>query len=114
PVIHEDCPYQTLDARGRLTPDSLIGFPIHPLNVRTMTDTAYPPSDCTMIRPLVNELNVYREQQVQFRDAATLKFMANSDVLPPDALRKIIRAPIGGIVSVPSEAFVGEGAIKEL
>ena len=114
PVIHEDCPHQTLDERGRLTPDSLIGFPIHPLNVRTLTDSAYPPSDCTMIRPLVNELNVYREQQVQFRDAATLKWIYNVDTLPKDAVQKMVRAPIGGMIGVPGEAFHGEGSIKEL
>jgi hypothetical protein len=114
PVIHEDCQYQTLLPNGQLSPDSLIGFPIHPLNTRTLTDSAYPPSDCTMIRPLVNELNVYRTQQVQFRDAATLKWMYNTDTLPKDAVQKIVRAPIGGMIGVPPEAFIGEGSIKEL
>jgi hypothetical protein len=114
PVLHQDSPYQTVGPDGSLTPDSLIGFPIHPLNVRTLTDSAYVASDCTMVRPLINELNIYREQQVQFRDAATLKFMANGDVLPREALDKIVRAPVGGIVVVPGEAFHGEGAIKEL
>jgi hypothetical protein len=114
PVIHEDSPHQTLDEKGGLTPDSLIGYSIHPLNVRMMTDTAYPPSDCTMIRPLVNELNIYRSQSVQFRDAVTLKWMYNTDTLPPDAVAKIVRAPIGGMIGVPPEAFLGDGAIKEL
>jgi hypothetical protein len=82
--------------------------------VRTLTDSAYPPSDSTMIRPLVNELNVYREQQVQFRDAATLKWVYNIDTLPKDAVQKMVRAPIGGMVGIPGEAFHGEGSIKEL
>jgi hypothetical protein len=114
PVIERDCPYQTLDEKGALTPDSLIGFPIHPFSVRKMTDSAYVPSDGTMIRPLESELNVFRHQMVQFRDASTLKFVSNADILPAEALAKIVRAPIGGIIPVPSEAFVGEGAIKEL
>jgi hypothetical protein len=114
PVIHENSPHQTLTETGQLSPDSLIGYSMHPLNTRTLTDSAYVPSDCTMIRPLVNELNVYRTQQVQFRDAATLKWMYNTDTLPPDAVAKIVRAPIGGMVGVPPEAFLGEGAIKEL
>jgi hypothetical protein len=113
-VIEEDCPYQTLDPQGQLTPDSLIGFPIHPLNTRTLTDSSNPPSDCTLIRPLVNELNRFREQMVEYRDAQTLRWMYNSDTLPPDALTKIVRAPIGGMIGVPSDAFMGEGAIKEL
>lgn len=114
PAIHEDCPYQSLDDRGRLTPDSLRGFPMHPLSIRVMTDTAYPPSDCTMIRPLVNELNVFRTQMVQYRDAQILRWMYNTGTLPPDALQKIIRSPVGGMIGVPPEAFHGEGAIKEL
>ena len=114
PVIEEDCPYQQLDDHGQLTPDSLIGFPIHPLNMRTLPDSSDPPSDCTLIRPLVNELNRFREQMVEYRDAQTLRWMYNTDTLPPDALTKIVRAPIGGMIGVPSDAFVGEGAIKEL
>jgi hypothetical protein len=113
-ALEEDCPEQTLDETGKLTADSLVGFPIHPLNARTLTDSAYPPADCTVTRPLVRELNISREQNVQFRDAMSLRWIANSDVLPKEALQKIVRAPIGGIVSVPGEAFMGDGAIKEL
>lgn len=114
PVEHKDSPYQTLDARGRLTPDSLIGFPIHPLTIRPMTDTAWVPSDCTLSRPIVNELNRFRGQMVEQRDANILRWMYNADTLPPDALNKIVRSPVGGMIGVPSDAFVGEGAIKEL
>ena len=114
PVIEEDSPDQSLAPDGSLTPDSLIGFPIHPLNTRTLTDSAYPPSDVTMIRPLVNELNRFREQMVEYRDAQTLRWMYNTDTLPKEALEKIVRAPIGGMIGVPAEAFAGEGVIKEL
>src|SRR3990167_8726900 len=86
PAEHRDSPYQTLDAQGRLTPDSLIGFPIHPLTIRTLTDSADVPSDCTISRPLVNELNKFRGQMIEFREAAILRWMYNTDVLPPDAL----------------------------
>lgn len=112
--IEQDSPYQTLTPRGELTPDSLIGFPIHLFRTRTMTDSAYVPSDSTMIRPLVNELNVFREQMVQYRDANLLRYIANADTLPAEALTKIVRSSIGGVVMVPSEAFLGDGAIKPL
>lgn len=114
PAIEEDCPYQTIDDRGQLTPDSFVGHPVHPLTVRVLTDSAYPPSDCTLIRPLVNELNTFRRQMVEYRDALVMRWSYNTDVLPPDALRKITRSPIGGMIGLPSEAFVGEGAIREL
>jgi hypothetical protein len=113
PVIEQDCPYQTLDQNGGLTPDSLLGFPMHGFTLRTMSDSAYIASDSTMIRPLVNELNVFRTQMVQFRDASLLKFVYNMDTLPKDSVEKMVRAPIGGMVGVPGEAFVTE-AIREL
>lgn len=112
PAIHQDSPHQTLDEHGCLTPDSLRGFSIHPLNVRMQTDTAYVASDCTLIRPLVNELNIYRNQSLQFRDATTLKWYYNTDTMPADALAKVVRAPIGGLVGMPPEMFIGEN-IKE-
>jgi hypothetical protein len=111
---HMDSPYQTLDAQGKLTPDSLIGFPIHPLTIRTLTDSQYVPSDCTMSRPIVNELNTFRRQMVEQRDANILRWIYNVDTLPTDALGKIVRSPIGGFIGVPGDAFVGDGAIKEL
>jgi len=114
PVIEQDCPYQTLGPNGGLTPDSLLGFPIHIFTLRTMTDSAYVPSDSTMIRPLVNELNRFREQMVEYRDAQTLRWQYNVDTLPADAVQKMVRSPIGGMIGVPGEAFLGEGAIKEL
>jgi hypothetical protein len=114
PAEHKDSPYQTLDAQGRLSPDSLIGFPIHPLTIRVMTDSAHIPSDCTISRPIVNELNKFREQMVEQRESNVLRWQYNTDVLPPDALNKIVKSPLGGFIGVPGEAFVGEGAIKEV
>ena len=114
PAEHKDSPYQTIDPQGRLTPDSLIGFPIHPCTIRTLTDAAFVPSDCTISRPIVNELNTFRTQMVQQRDANVLRWMYNVDTLPNDALKKIVRSPIGGFIGVPQDAFVGDGAIKEL
>lgn len=114
PGEHKDSPYQTLDPQGRLTPDSLIGYAIHPLTIRTLTDSAHIPSDCTISRPLVNELNKFRSQMVEFREASVLRWMYNVDTLPVDALNKIVRSPVGGFIGVPGEAFVGDGSIKEL
>lgn len=114
PVEHKDSPYQTLTEQGTLTPDSLIGFPMHPLTIRSMSDTAYVPSDCTLSRPIVNELNRFRGQMIEQRDANSMRWMYNTGTLPPDAVEKFTKSPIGGMIGVPPEAFEGEGAIKEL
>jgi hypothetical protein len=114
PVIEMDSPHQTLDGRGQLTPDSLIGNPIHPFSVRKLADTAYPSSDGTMIRPLERELNVFRTQQTQFRDAVLLKWGFRASAIPQEAMEKIVRSPIGGMIPLPDEAFPLENNLVEL
>jgi hypothetical protein len=114
PAVHKDSAYQTLTPQGTLSPDSLLGYPIHPCTIRVLTDAADVPSDCTISAPLVNELNRFREQMLEQRDANVMRWMYSTDRLPPDALAKIVRSPIGGMIGVPEEAFVGDGAIKEL
>jgi len=112
PAEHKDSPYQTLDHQGTLTPDSLVGFPIHPIAIRTMTDATHLPSDCTISRPLVNELNTFREQMVEQRAANELRWMYNTDV-PIDAINKVIKSKLGGMVGMPPELFEGDRNFKE-
>jgi len=114
PVLEQDSPYQTVTEQGELSPDSLIGFPIHPLNTRTLTDSSYPPSDVTMILPLQNELNKFRTQMVEYRDAQVLRWGVNSSVIPREAMLKIARSPISGMVELPGEAFPIENNFVEL
>jgi hypothetical protein len=114
PVIEKDSPYQTLTPQGALSPDSLLGYPIHIFTLRTIRDSAYPPADCTLIRPLVNELNLFRGQMVQYRDAQTLKWGYRVSAIPPEAMAKIVRAPIGGMVGLPDEAFPLDNNLVEL
>ena len=82
PVEDRPSPYQTFDAQGRLSPDSLIGYPIHPLMIRTLTDSAYAPSDVMIAIPGEQELNKFRTQMVQQRDATILRYLFNTDALP--------------------------------
>ena len=105
PVQHRPSPYQTFDQQGRLTPDSLVGYPIHVLVIRTMTDAAYLMSDVNMAAPIVSELDKFRTQQVQQRDATILRYLVNTDVLPMEDLEKLIEAPVGGAVGLPGAAF---------
>lgn len=115
PAEHKDSPYQTIDPKtGRLTPDSLIGFPIHPCTLRVMTDAADIPSDCTISRPIVNELNKYRAQLLEKRDTELILGFYNTDTLPVDALEKVVRTRMNGLVGIPGEAFQGEGPVKPL
>lgn len=114
PAVHQDCPYQTLGPTGELTPDSLIGWPIHPLALHMMTDTPYVPSNCTISRPLANELNRFREQMVLQRDSQVIVAVYNTDVMPTEAVQKAVKAPLNGLIGIPGEAFTGEGPFKQI
>jgi hypothetical protein len=114
PVKHEDCPLQTFDDQGRLTPDSLVGFPMHPLVIRSVTDTSYVMSDIAIALPLVNELDISREQGIKQRAINLLKWFFNTDTLPKDALDKAVNAPHGGMIGLPGTAFNSGDPIKQL
>jgi len=105
PVLDRPSPYQTFDKQGRLTPDSLMGYPLHPLVTRTLTDAAYVPSDVVIALPQVSELDKFREQQIQQRDASTARYFGNSDTLSEVDLQKAVAAPIGGVIMLPGSAF---------
>ena len=116
PVEHKTSPYQELDpATGKLSANSLAGFPIHILTTRTLADSAYVMSDCSISRPQVNELNKFREQQIRLRDSNVPIRLYNTDVLPPEVKAKIDAAEYGGTpIGVPAEAFAGNPPIIEI
>lgn len=63
-IIHEDSPYQQFDPETGALTQGMRGNPIHLLSLRSVTDTAYPPSDCAISRPQVDELSLGRSQMV--------------------------------------------------
>jgi len=102
PVVHRDSPYQTF-VNGELQPDdpaTMIGFPIHTITVRDLPDSSYVPSDCTITRPLVNEIAKFRTQLIEMRDSATSIRIADENVITPEVMGKIIRGPFGAILPV--------------
>ncbi len=116
PVKHMDSPYQELDPNtGRLSPRSLKGYPIHILTIRTLADSAYVMSDCSISRPQVNELNRYREHQVAMRDSNIPVRLYDSDRMPPELVAKIESAGFGSKpIGAPTEAFAGNPPIMEI
>lgn len=89
PAVHRALPYQTIGPDGRLTPDSLKGFPLHPLALRDLTDAAYVASDCTLTGPLTRELNKFRTQVVQRRDGSKLHVLIDASRVNEDVRQKI-------------------------
>jgi hypothetical protein len=116
PVKHMDSPYQELDPNtGRLSPRSLKGYPIHILTIRTLADSAYVMSDCSISRPQVNELNKFREQQIKLRDSNIPIRLYDTDRIPPEVKAKLDNADYGSTpIGVPTEAFAGNPPVIEI
>jgi len=88
-VVHRPCPYQTIGPDGRLTPDSMIGYPAHLLALRDLTDAPYTAADCTITARLTDELNKYRTQVVQKRDGSKLHMLVDVSKITPEVAQKI-------------------------
>ena len=104
PVVHRDCPYQTFQD-GIYQPDdpmNLVGNPIHIFTIRDLVDSAYISSDCTITRPLVNELSRFRTQLIENRDAGTSVRLCDEATFTPEIMAKVIRAPWGAMIPIPN------------
>jgi len=99
-------PFQTLMPNGRLSADSMIGYPIHVLAIRDVPDSAFIPSDETMTRPLVRELCKFRTQQVQERDANIPRVGYDVAKVPPETIKKIEQGTIGSLIPFPEGSLV--------
>jgi hypothetical protein len=99
-VRHRYSPYQSLDEEGRLTGDSMLGYPIHILMLRDVPDDNHVPSDSAMTRPLTDELNQYRAQVLKSRDASIPYAFYDEDILPPEKIERITSGKYGPMIPV--------------
>lgn len=99
PLVHENCPYQTVDEAGELSVDSLRHFVDIPLVLRDLTDSAYVPADSSMTAQLTKEGTKYREQIITQRDGNKQVILYDSDKIDPTAKDKIVNA--NGVLWVP-------------
>lgn len=111
PIVHENSPYQRFDEEGKF----LIGmkkFPIRILTLTTVPDEAVPPSDTTISRPLVNELQLSRSQMIKQRARAVPIRWYNTSILDPETIAKIEKGEIQDLIPVaaPGDQAVGEVA----
>lgn len=107
-------PYQTIGDDGRLSADSMIGNPIHPITLRVASDQAWIPPDAAFTDPLVRIENTWMKQDTQLRDANIPRFLA--DVRVKVALDKLRTAGVGGGAYVETELMAAgiDRLIKEL
>lgn len=101
PAAYKPSPYQTLGPDGRLTPDSMIGNPIHPLALRTLTDAAWIPSDAAFTNPLVKQKNTWRAQDIKLRDSNIARFFHADSI--KEQVDKLADTDTGQGVGIPDE-----------
>lgn len=103
PVKHRDSPYQKFDPNtGELT-IGMRGYPVHVGPIRDLTDSAFPPSETSISRALVDELGKFRTQMILLRDRAVSTMLVDEGRIGgPQTLEKIRRGILGAWVPVPN------------
>lgn len=109
PAVYEFCPYQSKDAQGRLTFDSMRGNPIHPITLRVASDKSWIPPDAAFTDPLVQQEDTWARQDVQIRNANVPRFIHAASIT--EAIDKMKDAGTGQGVAVADE-FMARGKDK--
>ena len=101
PAKHTKSPYQSLDPNtGKMTPDSMIGYPIHVFTLRDLPDSAFIPSDAAMTDPLVRQENTWASQDIAMRDSNIPRFLWDERLA--EAMKKLQAGNVGDGASVES------------
>ena len=88
PVFHGLSPNQELDAMGDLTATSMRGFSVHLGSLRDVPDDAYPPSDSTMTRPMVDEKARWMTQTAKAREISIPPLLYEETAISPENMEK--------------------------
>lgn len=100
PAVHRPSPDQTFDRLGRLTADSMVGFPIHVLTTRDLADSPFPGSDVAFTQSEVRHINTHRRQSVQLRDRNIGKYLYDSSAFSPDEVHRLKHGEVGEYIPV--------------
>lgn len=104
PAIYRNSPYQTIQPDGRLSKDSLIGNPLHPLVLRVASDTAYVPPDAAFTDPLVRIKNTDMNRDIKRKDANIPRFV--HPVSASQAIDRLKNMDTGQGVAVPDDVYM--------
>lgn len=115
PLVWRASPDQEFDpTTGKLTRDSLIGFPITILALRDLTDSPFPQADSAFNNNNAKQLTVYRQQDIAARDARIGNYLYDSGILEEDAeVAKLKTGTVGQYIAVAAGALK-DGADKVL
>lgn len=98
--VHRPSPDQTFDEMGKLTPDSLVGFPIHIFTNRDVADTPWVWADSAFTNSGVKHINTHRRQSVQLRDANIPKFLYDTGAFTVEEVKRLKEGKPGEWIEV--------------
>lgn len=112
PIVWRPSPDQDFDpATGRLTKDSLIGFPIRILTIRDLADSPFPESDSAFTNSEIKQLSTWVRQSIQIRDAAIGKYFYDTGAIDETEIKIMKSGEIGAFIGVQAGLLAG-GAEK--
>lgn len=100
-AIYEFSPYQEKDARGKLTYDSMIGNPIHPITLRVASDMAWIEPDAAFTDPLVQIKDKRIRNDEKLRQANLPRFFHAASLC--DDFDKLVTADTGQGVPIADD-----------
>jgi hypothetical protein len=115
PVVHEDSPYQKFDPTTGKLVAGMRGFPVHVGALRYVSDSAFPPSDCTISRAQVDELAEARAQMRLQRKRAIPMRWFNRNLVGPEDIDRLKRGEVQGLIPLDGNGneILGEVARAE-
>jgi hypothetical protein len=111
PVVYRMSPDQEFDDQGKLTKDSLIGFPHRFLTIRDLADSSFPWADSAFTNSEVKQLSTWRRQSIQLRDAAIGKYFYDQDAFDETEVDAMQNAEVGVYIGVKG-GLLAQGADK--
>jgi hypothetical protein len=110
PVVWRQSPDQEFDEQGKLTRDSLVGFPIRILTLRDLADSAFPQADSAFTNSEIKQLSTWRRQSIKLRDRSIGKYLFDSEAFA-DEEAEMLKSPEVEWVAV-SSGKLSNGADK--
>lgn len=112
PAVWRPSPDQEFDPNtGRITDDSLRGFPYKVLTIRDLADACFPPSDAAFTNSDIKQMSTWRRQSIRVRDAAIGKYLYDASAFGDEEVEQLKNGDIGEFIAV-AEGKLKEGADK--
>lgn len=111
PLVWRPSPDQDFDEMGKLTKDSLIGFPIRILTIRDLADSPFPVADSGFTNSEIKQLSTWRRQSIQLRDAQIGKYLYDTGAFDDTEVTLLKSNEVGVFIGV-QEGRLSNGADK--